>query len=94
VVKVELNPQREKALSLVRELLGPDATEQQVFFCETCIISICINPMLMRRVHQRGENGDIPRPLFDLEAFADHAVRFALAGIAEIRGQIKERNAL
>jgi len=48
----------------------------------------------MRRVHQRRENGDIPRPLFDLEAFAEHAVRFALAGIAEIRGQIKERNAL
>jgi len=94
VVKVELNPQREKALSLVRELLGPDATEQQVFFCETCIISICINPILMRRVHQRGENGDIPRPLFDLEAFADHAVRFVLAGIAEIRGRIKEQNAL
>ncbi len=94
VVKVELNPQREKTLALVRELLGPDATEQQIMFCETCIISMCINPMSMRRVHHRGEKGDIPRPLFDLGVFADHAVRFALAGIAEIRGRIQERNAL
>lgn len=93
IVKVELNPQREKTQSLVRELLGPGTTEQQVVFCETCVISMCINPMSMRRVRQREGNTDKPRVEYDLEAFADHAVRFALAGIEEIRGRNKERNA-
>ncbi len=93
VVKVELDPQREKTLALVRELLGPEATEQQVVFCETCVISMCINPISMRRVRQREGNAGAPRVVHDLGAFADHAVRFALAGIAEIRGRIRERNA-
>jgi len=50
--------------------------------------------MFMRRVRQREKDVDTSRTMYDLEAFADHAVRFALAGIAEIRGQIGERNEL
>jgi TetR/AcrR family transcriptional regulator, regulator of cefoperazone and chloramphenicol sensitivity len=93
IVKVELNPQREKTQSLVRELLGLGATEQQVVFCETCVISMCINPISMRRVRQREGNADTPSVGYDLEAFADHVVKFSLAGIEEIKDGNKERNA-
>jgi AcrR family transcriptional regulator len=88
VMRVELVPQREKTLSLVRELLGPEAAEEQVVFCETCIISMCFNPLLMRRVRQREANGEAPETPVDLGAFAEHVVRFALAGIADIRRRL------
>lgn len=91
VMKVGLIPQRERTLSLVRELLGPQATEQQVDFCETCIISMCLHPMLMRRIRHGAEEAEAPAAMDNLEAFAEHVVRFALAGIAETRNQSLER---
>ena len=56
----ELNPLWEKALSVVRELLGPDAGEQKIYFCGSCIASVCIQPMLMLRMRQNfgGGTGD------------------------------------
>jgi AcrR family transcriptional regulator len=85
IIKSELIPLREKTLSLMRELLGAEATEKQVMFCETCLVSMCVHPMLMRRVQKRAENLEGPPPLDDLEAFVDHVVKFVLAGIAAIR---------
>ncbi|GFE62774.1 CerR family C-terminal domain-containing protein [Geobacter sp. AOG2] len=89
VMRSELNPLREKTESLVRELLGPRASDTQVHFCEISIVSMCINPMVMKRVKQ----GDGSKrhgghaPIEDLEAFADHVMTFSLAGIAAVRGQ-------
>jgi AcrR family transcriptional regulator len=85
IIKSELIPLREKTLSLMRELLGAEATEKQVMFCETCLVSMCVHPMLMRRVQKRAKDLEEPFPLHDLEAFVDHVVKFVLAGIAAIR---------
>jgi len=88
VMRSELTPLREKTEALVRELLGPRASDAQVRFCEISIVSMCINPMLMRRIgHGGGKSGNGPPPIGDLEAFADHVVTFSLAGIAAVRGQ-------
>lgn len=87
-MRSELNPMREKTLALVRELPGPLASDVQVLFCEVSIVSMCINPMLMKRIrHGDGNNRKGLSPIDDLEAFADHVVKFSLAGIAAIRGQ-------
>ncbi len=82
-----LGPLRKDLLSLVRELLGHEATERDVQMCEMSIMGQCFNPVVMRR-HRRD-------PLFnedrngihdiDIETMADHVVRFSLAGIAEVR---------
>jgi AcrR family transcriptional regulator len=85
IMKSEFIPLREKTLSLMRELLGPDATEQQVVYCETCLISMCFHPMLIQRVRQRTKNFEGPHPVEDLDAFIDHVLTFTLAGIAAIR---------
>lgn len=85
VMKSELIPMREKTLAVVRELLGPEATEQQVAYCETCIISMCIHPMLIDRIKRRANNSDFPVIIEDSKAFVDHVVTFALAGIDAIR---------
>ena len=85
VMRAELLPLREEMAALVKELLGPGAEERQVVFCETCIISMCMHPMLMRRNSAR--TGKCPHHAFldDTEAFAEHVIRFALAGIAATR---------
>lgn len=87
-MRSELNPLREKTLAVVRELLGPHVSDVQVNFCEVSILSMCINPMLMKRVrHGDGSSKSVAPPIDNLEAFADHVVTFSLAGIAAIRGQ-------
>ncbi|HEY6872986.1 MAG TPA: CerR family C-terminal domain-containing protein [Geobacteraceae bacterium] len=85
VMKSELIPMRQQTLALVRELLGPEATEQQVDYCEVSIISMCVHPMVMQRIAKRTGDKDMPAMIGDVTAFADHVVMFALAGIDAIR---------
>jgi AcrR family transcriptional regulator len=90
VMKKELIPLRDRTVALVRELLGEGGSEQQVQFCEISIISMCINPMLMQRIRQRKGRGDGGPLEIDLREFANHVIKFALAGINAIRGNGSE----
>ena len=87
VMKVELIPMRQQTLALVRELLGPQASEQQVQYCEISIISMCVHPLIMQRIAKRANDQELPAMIDDITAFADHVVRFALAGIKAIRSK-------
>jgi AcrR family transcriptional regulator len=87
VMMSSINPLREKTLAVVRELLGSEATDQQVAFCETCILSMCIHPLLLQRVRQRAKDNGVPVLIDDLNAYVDYVMKFALAGIAVIRGK-------
>jgi len=84
VMKNELIPIRQQTLALVRELLGPEATEQEVQFCEISTISMCVHPMVMQRIAKRTRAEEVPLLIEDIKAFADHVVKFALAGINTI----------
>lgn len=86
VMKTALIPVRHQTLALVRELLGPEATEQQVHYCEISIISMCVHPMVMQRIARRTGNQGMPAIVDDVDGFADHVVRFALAGIKAVKG--------
>ena len=76
--------------ALMRDLLGPDATEAQVLFCAMSIVhqSITVGIHLF--------TGRMP-PLVKLdmtseelvEALSDHVSRFSLAGIQAVRENIK-----
>jgi AcrR family transcriptional regulator len=87
VMKTELIPMRQQTLALVRELLGPEATDQQVHYCEISIISMCVHPMVMQRIAKRTRDKEMPAIIEDIRAFADHVVKFALAGINAIRSE-------
>ena len=82
VMQSELIPLRRKTLALMRELLGPEIPSQQVVFCELCIISLCIHPLTMQKIRRQTDGPDI---ISDLEAFTDHVLTFALAGIAAVK---------
>jgi len=85
VMRNELIPMRQQTLALVRELLGSEATEQEVQYCEISIISMCVHPLVMQRTAKRFQDEGIPLAITDANAFADHVVEFSLAGINAIR---------
>ena len=86
-----IGPIREGFSSIVRELLGAKATEQQVRLCQMSIKAQCFGPMLRVRRRKKSPQGNRlpgPPPLeMKVEDLADHITRFSLAGIREIRRQ-------
>lgn len=86
VMRAEIRRLQQRTEKLVRELLGPQATEQEVQFCEVGVISQCINPIVIGSRRDPGkENSEGPRRIDDIEAYARHVVTFSLAGIAAVR---------
>ncbi len=92
VTRKDLRPLREKMEGLIRELLGPYASEAQVRFCATGILSQCVIPMLMRRMdrERQGSKRDYS-DIDDIESYGDHVVKFSLAGIRSIREEAEGR---
>ena len=86
VMRKEINPVQKKTEGLVRELLGPLATDTDVQFCEISVISQCVNPMVVGS-KVPGENAQKAGPprIRDIKAFTEHVVKFSLAGIQAVR---------
>jgi AcrR family transcriptional regulator len=87
-----LEPLQAELRSIVREMLGDGASEQQVYFCEMSLMGQCFAPMLHLR-HPRPGSG-IPRPpapplKFGVEELADHVMQFSLAGLRAIRAEAR-----
>jgi AcrR family transcriptional regulator len=92
VMRKDLGPLRDKMETLIRELLGPRASGMQVRFCAIGVVSQCISPMLVSRMEKtrpKSKNGS-PR-IDDIDAYADHVVKFSLAGIGAIRKEAEEK---
>ena len=74
--------------TLIRELLGPRASDMQVRFCAIGVVSQCISPMLISRMQKTRpkDKKDSPR-IDDIDSYANHVVMFSLAGIRAIHEQ-------
>ncbi|MEN6521345.1 MAG: CerR family C-terminal domain-containing protein [Armatimonadota bacterium] len=80
---------RAYTLALVRELLGPDATDQTVELCEMSVISQCmviLRPLgcKSKRLHHRFKHSDV-------DSLTRHITKFSLAGINAIKNREKDR---
>lgn len=85
VMREVIEPVKTRTQAVIRELLGPKATEAQVQFCEVSIISQCINPAVVRRKAPEGEErADGPIGIDDLEAYTEHVIAFSLGGISAV----------
>ncbi len=83
IMREMLFPLQKRMQGSIRELLGQQASDMQIQFCEVSIISQCVNPMVLgRRGHEEGPPG-----IMNLNAYADHVVQFSLAGIHKIRNK-------
>lgn len=91
VMQREIRPLREKMETLVRELLGPRASDMQVRFCVTSIITQCINPMVATKGRKKMREGKASARVDDIEAYSNHVVSFSFGGIRAIRDEAKKK---
>lgn len=90
ILEKEIDPQRRQMLALIRECLGPEASDEQLIFCHASIIGQCFHLLKMKHLQNSTR---IPFKLPGLEdstLFADHVVRFSLAGIRDLRAQLNQ----
>ena len=85
IMVTEINPERHALIALLTELLGPTATEQQVQFCHASIIGQCFHLLKVKHLRLSPETQRYVISMTDAEAYAEHVVKFSLAGIAAIR---------
>jgi TetR/AcrR family transcriptional regulator, regulator of cefoperazone and chloramphenicol sensitivity len=92
VMQEEIRPLQERTRVMIRELLGPHISDIQIRFCELSILSQCMNPVVMRsgKEGKREHESDYPA-IDDVDAYADHVVRFSLGGICAVREQAKKK---
>jgi len=89
VLRECIRPLRQGMADVVRELLGAEAPEVQVVLCARSIGSQCMHMLMHGRPGAgggRGPRGGSPAAMdVEVEAIADHVVRFSLAGIRQVR---------
>lgn len=80
---------------IIREYLGPDASEQQVRLCLMSLRAQCFGPLMherRRRLNPPGRLPSVQDPVMEnVETLADHVTLFSLAGIRAVRRQIEDR---
>jgi AcrR family transcriptional regulator len=92
LIRQEIKPIQQRTRKLIRELLGPLPSEQEVLYCETAIIGQCTNPMLVHGKVGQQNGGKGGQPLIeDVEAYARYVVEFSLAGLAAVRRMAEAR---
>ena len=84
VMLAELQPLRRKIHDLVRELLGPRPSEMQVRFCAIGIIGQCIMPSFLNKMEKSEAEPESWR-VENIEIYAEHVIKFSLAGMRAIR---------
>jgi AcrR family transcriptional regulator len=95
VIQESVEPILKEFISIIREMLGEEAAEEQVQLCHMSIRAQCFGPLLWARHRKMDASArQLPGPgpnIEDVGALAEHVTRFSLAGIREIRRLIEER---
>jgi AcrR family transcriptional regulator len=93
VIQQALEPIFRGFTLIVRELLGPGATEQQILLCLMSIRAQCFGPLMRERRRKLDSSGPLlpgQDPVMeDVDALSDHVTRFSLAGIRGVQEQIE-----
>ena len=88
ILAKEINPQRLAMMTIIKELLGSAASEQNLQYSHASIIGQCFHYARMKHILAKSA---IPFGLLhqlDAVAYTDHVIRFSLAGIAALRQAI------
>ena len=85
IMAQEINPQRQAMISVIKELLGPNATDKQVQFCHASINGQCMHMLQVKNLKLNAETRRFIMDLNDAQAYAEHVLQFSLAGIRSLR---------
>jgi len=77
-----IRPMREYIHGLLKELLGPGATEQELDYCELNLVGPCLMAQMRCQHKLPGAGSDTD---LDPESFADHCAAFVTAGAKAVR---------
>lgn len=84
-----IEPLRQMHLGLIREILGPDASDQDVQLCEMSIHAQCVVSLMHERQRRLNPlDARHPPPPWqrtDEGVLTEHIFRFSLAGLREVR---------
>lgn len=85
VARTEISPLREKMEVSLREILGRNATADQVRYCAISIISQCIIPAFIKASEKTPE-----WRVEDIEGYLEHIVTFSAAGVKAVRSSSRK----
>jgi AcrR family transcriptional regulator len=83
-----IQPMRDYIHQLLKELLGPGATEQELNYCELSLVGPCLMAQMtcQRNLPGTGMGMDL-----EVESFAAHCTEFILAGVRQLRARRTRR---
>jgi TetR/AcrR family transcriptional regulator, regulator of cefoperazone and chloramphenicol sensitivity len=84
--KEEIAPRRQEMIRIVRDIMGPGASEDSVRLCEMSIVNQCRGYILLRKSRVDFLDDDNLTPE-RVDQIAEHTIQFSLAGIRAIRDQ-------
>jgi AcrR family transcriptional regulator len=85
-----IRPLRESIRQIIYQLLGPEATEQQITFCAMSVIHQCLAIGFRKGRRRLPAFLDVSQSRQStIDALAEHITLFSLAGIAAVRGRIE-----
>lgn len=87
IVHTSIQPVREHMAAIVRQLLGPKASEYHVVLCERSIMAQCMGIFMQER-SERKVHGPPPMKL-GVQDIAEHIIRFSLAGMRSMRRRLE-----
>ncbi len=79
---------RTRLLGILRELAGPEVSEEDLELCEISTVSPCL--MMHHRPHHKGTPVPWVTGVDAADRVAEHVVRFSLAGIKAVRKKPEE----
>jgi len=87
-----IEPLTQRLVAIVREFLGQEASEQQVFLCAMSIHAQCFASLLHERERQRllVDKKLLGHSIAEMgaEAIVDHVLRFSLAGLRTVKSAL------
>ena len=83
-----IEPRRLELISIIRKIMGVDATDERVLFCEMSIINQCRALLTISRSDLTYLLGQPLSPEL-IRRWADHITRFSLAGIRAVAKHLK-----
>lgn len=93
VKREEIIPFYEKGQKLLRELLGPLVSDNDLMLCEISIVNLCINPMVARsKLQKKISIESWALNIKNIDAYADHVANFSLTVIKAMREDAEREN--